>query len=352
MSVVRHRNSVLSRIYNNVPSPFAASAAYNVARRMANGGVKRRRTDNASRDSGLVATSAPLTGQHDYKTDYRKRRLGRRGRRRARRRTKWRRRVIKVTREALVGSSHIVRREHDDIAAGANASNSFITGIYGLDGYDGGIGTFPLNVTNDVGSLFNELDAAAWTASRTAVGNNRKLTYFSSTMEVTISNTGAAPVLLEAYFIVGRGRVPSDWITPHQMYISGFNKQPQVPTDAGGAIGAPDAPLAFDQLGTTPFQNAVFCRNYKIIKRMKFVIPVGGSISQMLRDNRPHTWTVQSAKGFVNDRAYKGILWQFQGHPSSANQADASSLNVLNVRRYRAKLMPNTNTTDLFDPIG
>jgi len=349
-AIVRRRNSALARIYENVPTPFSLSAGYQVARRMASGAAKRRRTENAVRS--VESTSAPLTGQHDYKTDYRKRRLGRRGRFRARRRRKWRRRVLRVTRDGMVGSSHIVRREHDDISAAANASNSFVTGIYGLDGYDGGLGTFPLNVSNDVGSLFNELDTAAWNASRTAVGNNRKLSYMSASMEVTISNTGTVPVLLEAYFIQGRGRVDSDWITPHQMYISGFLKQPMVTTDAGGAIGGADAQLTFDALGTTPFQNAVFCRNYKIYKRMKFVIPAGGSISQMLRDSRPHTWTVQSAKGYVNDRAYKGILWQFQGHPSSANQADASSLNVLNIRRYRAKLLPNTNTTDLFDPIG
>lgn len=346
--VLRNRNRALQRAFNAAP---ALNAGYQVVRRMAQGGVKRRRLQQG-RSSDVVPASAPLTGQHDYKTDYRKRRLTRRGRFLSRRRGKWRRRVLKVTRESLVGSSHIIRREHDDIAAAANTSNSFVTGIYGLDGYDGGIGTFPLNVTNDVGSLFNELDTAAWNASRTAVGNNRKLTYFSSSMEVTISNTGTVPVLMEAYFIMGRNRVPSDWITPHQMYISGFNKQPQVVNDAGGAIVAPDGPLSFSDLGTTPFQNAVFCRNYKIVKRMKFVIPAGSSISQMIRDTRPHTWTVQSAKGFVNDRAYKGILWQFQGHPSSANQAEAATINVLNVRRYRAKLLPNTNTTDLFDPIG
>lgn len=312
---------------------------------------KRQRTESGARatDTG----SAPLTGQHDYKTDYRKRRMGRRGRKRMRRRRRFTRRVINITRNALVGSTHIVRREHDDISSASNLSNAFVTGLYGLDGYDGGLGTFPLNVTNDVGSLFNELDAPAWSASRTAVGNNRKLSFFSASMEVTISNTSTTvPVLLEAYFIQGKGRVDSDWLTPHQMYISGFNKQVTVTTDSGALISPPDGGLSSDLVGTTPFQNAVFCRNYKIIKRVKFTIPPGGSISQMVRDSRPHTWTVQSAKGYVNDRAYRGILWQFQGHPTSANLAEAAGLNVLSVRRYRCKLMPTTNTTDLFDPIG
>ena len=79
----------------------------------------------------------PLTGQFDYKTDYRKRRLGKRARYQVKRRRKWNRKVVNVVRNANVGTTHIIRRALCQLESPTNTSNSVSFGLYGLNGATG-----------------------------------------------------------------------------------------------------------------------------------------------------------------------------------------------------------------------
>lgn len=341
----RFRNGGFNMPYT--AGPLVRRAVTTIARRLASGAVKRRRMD-VSRQSAAQSgsSSAPLTGNFDYKTDYRKRRLTRYRRRRVRRQRKWTRRVVKAVRENTLGSAHILRRSYAaDLLAGENMSNSASYMMYSLTGNTN------LNVdpNNDVAQVLYEGAPTDWNnwESTSLTSVNHKLHAYHGTMEVNIVNTSGADAWVEVYFIRARRRGEAAWISPNYVYNQGFKRQkPTIEPDTGAFVGAELVPT---ELGVTPFQNSLFCSMFNIYKRQKFRVPAGGEVSFTMHDPRPRTYTIAGVKPYAWDRGTSGVLIQWQGVARGgefpvASAASALSFNV--VRRYRYKFSRDDTPTD------
>lgn len=304
------------------------------------------------RPSGRVSGSAPgnmMTPQHDAKTDYSKRRIGRRKRRILRKRYKRKRRMINTVRAANVGTTHIVRRSLAQITTTPGVSNAVSYGLYGLNG----TGSDAFNTCNDIGEFFKEMDATSWAAVNTPLTESQmhKIYTYHATAEYTIRNTGDNDVIVEAYFIRGRKPLNAAWANPTDTYFGAFNKQ-ALATDPN--TGNPfDAQLAATQIGVTPFQASMFCRYFNIYKRQKFRLEPGAEVSFVVTDRRRRVFQMDRARTFAFDRNYTGVLFQQQGPPDASGgvptPAIASSVTYMCARRYRLKMFRDNLPKDAFE---
>ena len=199
----------------------------------------KRKMANRSGPSADSGSSAPITGEYDYKTDYRRRRISKRRRRVMRRRRKWKRSVVRAVRDATIGSAHIIRRSFaPDVTSPGNASASISYTMYGLNGTND-----PDNNTcNDIGqSMYEAAGATDWANwdSSVSASVNHKIQSLHGTMEVTMVNTGANDALVEVYHIYARRRVENDYLNPNNIYNLGFVKQGRAQEpDTGNIVGA------------------------------------------------------------------------------------------------------------------
>lgn len=291
----------------------------------------------------------PLTGQFDYKTDYRKRRLGKRARYQVKRRRKWNRKVVNVVRNANTGTTHIIRRSICQLLAPSNTSNSVCYGLYGQNGTPGD----DFNTCNDIAEIFQEIDSTAWQNALNPLVSSplHKIYSMHATMEVTIRNTGSQDALLEVYSIRGTRRAPLG-SSPVGIYIDGFNKSQLAQDPNTGNFF--DEKLNFATVGTTPFQSPLFCQHYTIYKRQKFRVPQGNEVNMVIHDPKPHVFRMDQTTLMSTDRTYTGILIQQQGAPSATGvetYALPTSVTYMAIRRYRLKMFrDNLPRTALDNP--
>lgn len=322
----------------------ARRAAENYARRQA-------RSRPATREN--TNPSAPLTGNYDYKTDYSRRRLGRRARRRMRMRRKRSRKAWKRAKLAAATTTHILKRTLSVISSVIDAASAVSFGLYGVNGSPSSTD----NPIKDVGELFDEMDSTAWANADfpAYAALNHKLYFQHATLEITVKNTSTEnDALIEAYFIRGKRRMSAAWLSPAQVYDSGFAKQPIAAGPNGAILGDEifETPLGHSMIGTTPFQNAEFTKGYNIYKRQKFRIPPGNEINFVISDSRPRSFSMIESKVISTDRRFHGVLFNQQGSPTSgppALTAGATQVTYLAVRRYRMKMVRDNITTDAFD---
>lgn len=359
MSLTRQRGAMLGRW----TQPLQASpmqmmrAGLNAANQLSR--LRRQFKNDKSRASRGTAVSqsgsAPLTGQFDYKTDYRRRRLTRRQRFRQRKRRRRNARMVRTVREATIGSSHIVRRHIAPALTSASAASGIaVAGIYGLNGT-----ATDSNNTNDVGSIFADMDMGGWNGANNplVVSPAHKLRYMHATMEVTISNTGTNDVILEAYYIRGRRPVASEWQNPGVLYVDSFNKQGRAndPDNPTAVLGTSE--LSATQIGVTPFQSYMFSRSYNIYKRQKFRIPPGNEINLIIHDRRSHLFTMPPTRNNATDSRYHGILFQWQGPAGLVSGGDPpvyttalpTEITMLVVKRFRLKMVRDDEPKDALD---
>lgn len=290
-------------------------------------------------------SSAPLTGQYDFKTDYKKKRFGRKKYRRIVRRRRYRKSIVQTVRDANVGTTHIVRRSTGSISTGLGLCER---NSYGLNGLNGSIfGDF--NSTDDLSAIFKDVDIASWNAagSSTLPGQNHKLYVKHSTLELTMRNTGTNDALIELYYHYGT-KPSADGLSPSTLYDAGFIKQAQASDpNTGNVIGT--AQLSAQTVGTTPFQSSLFCKHFKIYKRQKFRIPAANEINVVIHYGKPFTVDMDWAKNHSTDRRWHGILIQQQGSPSQTTIAQATTVTYLATRRYNFKMFRDNLPKDAFD---
>jgi len=292
----------------------------------------------------------PLTGQFDYKTDYRKRRLSRRVIRKVKKRRRWNRKVVNTVRNANVGSTHIIRRALCGLTADTNTSNSVCFGMYGLNGTS----TDVFNPTADIAEIFKEIDITAFNNSTnpSVALPLHKIYSMHCTMELTARNTGNADAIIEVYFIRGTRRSPPN-LNPVSIYADGFTKA-QLASDPNTGNSF-DAKLTFSTVGTTPFQSPLFCQHYRIYKRQKFRVPQGNEINIVLHDNKPRTYRMDQVFTASTDRSYHGVLIQQQGPPSAAGAetyALPTAVTYSSIRRYRLKMFRDNLPKTAIDVSG
>lgn len=298
--------------------------------------------------AAAAASSEPLTGQFDFKTDFKTRRKSKKQQKKAKRRYKRKRKLIGTVRFASIAPTHLVRRSLVGLNSATSSSGTVSYGMYGING----VSNDTFNTTDDIASIFKQMDATAWANANTPslASVDHRLYFQHATLEITVRNIGTNDALLEGYFIRGRRPVETPWGSPADCYVSGFNKQANAKDPNTG--NAFEGALAATQVGVTPFQCAFFCRNYKMYKRQKFRIPPGNEISIIVNDGRPRSFRMAECSRFATDRRYHGILFQWQGSPdttSPGTSALPTTLTFMAVRRYRFKMVRDNNTTGAID---
>lgn len=295
--------------------------------------------------------STPLTGQYDYKVDYRKRRLGYRKRRAVKRRYRWRRKVVNTVRNANTGTTHIVRRSLFELLTTSSTSDAVTFGLYGQNGTTGDLA----NPTADIREMFREISETDWQDMYAPGVNSRhhKIYSMHATMEMTIRNVGETDALIEAYYIRGTKATPGGF-NPTGIYAESFNKAGiAVAPNTGNVF---DAKLSFTTVGTTPFQAPWFCQHFKVTKRVKFRVPPGNEINLVIHDPKPRTFDMALARMRSTDKSYSGILFQQQGSPSTQGDVDTLALpttvTYLSIRRYRIKMLRDDLDMTALDSSG
>lgn len=302
------------------------------------------------------SSSAPLTGQFDYKTDYARRRKSKRARRIGRRRYKRKRRLLNTIRNSTVASTHLVRRSLFTLSTSAAVSDAVTYGLYGINGTSNDT----WNTCDDVASIFKQMDEAGFASANSPSFESRdqKLHFYHGTLEMTIRNTHPTnDALIEAYYVRGRRAMNTNWDDPTQVYIKGFQKQnlaknPEEYTVGVGGGNTFERQLAHSDVGVTPFQCQVFCQSFNIYKRQKFRIPPGGEINLVLSDSKFRRFGMIESRPKAFDKRYHGIMFQQQGSPDAGGAetpALPTQVTYLATRRYRFKMFRDRLAMDAFD---
>ena len=296
--------------------------------------------------------SEPLTGQSDYKTDYRKRRLSPRQRKSVAKKVRWKRKVVRAVRDANTGSTHVVRRSLFQNLSSLGVSNAVVYGLYGLNGTSND--TF--NSTADIRELYRKINNANFTSinqpGSAVQTQNDKIYSLHATMEMTLNNEGTNDAIVEAYYIRGRKATPK-LTDPVGIYADGFSK--------AAVASAPNYPsnlfdyqLLFSTIGVTPFQCPWFTQHFTIYKRQKFRIVPGQEVNMVITSG-PATFNASQVEMASTDRRYHGIIFQHQGSPSfvtPSTSAKPTAVTFLSVRRYRLKMMRDDLPKTALDPSG
>lgn len=290
--------------------------------------------------------NSPLTGQYDYKTDYRKRRIPKRKRYIYKRRRRFTRRVMQIVNKGNTGSVHLVRRS---LGVLTSLANTTAMAGYGLCGLDGGSST-QFNTCNDIAEFLKAKDATSWSnwnvQANTSI--NYKLFVQHAVMDITIRNNGSTDAIIEVYYIRGRSVLPNSFSSPSpaDVYVDGFNRQAKAQDPDSGATYSFE--LAAATVGVTPFQCNWFCKNYLIYKRQKYRVPPANEVNFSIH-TRSRWFDVSNTKNRVTDGRYHGVLFQQYGSPNgtgSTSIAEATSVNYLCVRRYTCRFIPNKPPAD------
>lgn len=236
-----------------------------------------------------------------------------------RRRRRWVRFARKVNHVVLRGQQglkkQIFRRLHtiSSISGSCGFSDAL---LYSGDG-DGSLHA------SDLGELFRgHLGAADFNDANnlTVLSNaSKQLKFESAQLEITMTNSGNYKAIVEAYYIRCRKQHSHTNNTIYNcasgIYQLGFVKQDQVQDlETGETVGI--GKQSEFQVGTTPFQSPRFCSTFKILRRRKFTIAPGNSISWILKDPRNRTINAENVRAqlFVPHVSH-GYFLQVYGVP-------------------------------------
>lgn len=280
----------------------------------------------------------PVTGQHDYKTDYVRKRMPRRRRRRW---LSFKKKVDFISDKKHGLKSWIVTQP-ETFTATQDTSNMFVEELFSIDGDTNhkDVGDIARAILGD--TVFNNEYSVSGSSG---INTSKAISFESANMEVTMTNTGANGAIVEVYHFQcrkdARQFATPGYNNPGGYYVVGFNKT-STPSDPD-TLNDPDPvvsdPLTFSTVGTTPFQCPLFCSHFQIIKREKFTVPAGSSIQKSLRIPKNRSLNVNNLRSLNCKRGWtEGFLFQFQGLPGSvtgtAVKALATTVNVLTVKRY------------------
>jgi hypothetical protein len=182
--------------------------------------------------------------------------------------------------------------------------------MYGLQGNPGTEGSALVGArgrTDDLAVLmqdaqFGRQDSCKWH-------------FESCTMDVYIKNPTNIKVILEIYEIINR-MDPADVVsdnTVESLYESGFAEALPV-NDTG--VGNFRQYMAANQIGTTPFNNAAFCRKWRVLKKTRVELGGGEITALQMRDPKNRDYTFKDTKNKVAiPGVTKGFLFQAFGEP-------------------------------------
>lgn len=369
-SLARYRSNVIGRP-RGVFTRIAARQATRFARNMA----RRWNQPNQSRmkqQTNLGSTDNPLTTQHDFKVDYRRRKRTRKLRRRIRRGRRFTRRVVNSYIRATETPKKIAKLAQFTRICIPNTSNYFAAMLHTADGLFTGD-----NPQADWREFFIEGSAQnkqGWDDYlNTSISpiypdisrRQRSIRCHSSNMELTIRNSGNSPAIVSVYRIVCKRSFQAGGETVERLYEYGFQYSGRVteiaqPVEDGAPAGMWDPQMTPGQLTSTPFQSFMFTKHFTIYRRTKYQLAPGEEINLLLKSNRPKVVSMSRARGYSCMAGLThGYFVDFQGVPqynSATNETSSSGaqLSVQKMVRYTITQMPDkrpSTTYDVQDPV-
>lgn len=277
----------------------------------------------------------PLTYDNDFKTDYRYKRMPKR------RRRNWKRFVKKVSSvvNRQQGLKKLMYTDIQRIQAVDNACSYHSAMLYTPDARVG-------DLSADMGTIFrNILGSVAYDNINdvTIAGDvDKKIRFESGNMDVSWRNVGAAPVIVDLYYVKARktfGLTGSDALNNTQgIYALGFVKQGQIiDEEDGNTVGsAKSFPI---EVGTTPFQSSLFCQTYKVLSKKRITIAPGNTVSMTLKDAKNRLVNATETRARICMRGLThGYFFQTYGVPGLSGatpvQALASDIIFTVQKRY------------------
>lgn len=321
----------------------------------------------------LMSGVNPLTTQHDFKVDYKRRKRTRKLRRRIRRGRKFTRRVVNSYLRATTSPKHVAKTALFSGQASVGQSNYFGCLLHTSDGLFTGDNPqadwrefFREGSTENAVGWDNIIDPVAAPQYPDINRRNRAMRCNSSAMELTVRNTGANSCLVNVYRVVCKLNVPFVGFNIELLYDHGFRYAGRItevtqPVEGTGNDGLPpplgmwDRQIASGDLVATPFQSATFTKYFTIYRRTKYQLAPGEEFSLMLRDNRPKHIDMNRMRGnsFVKGLTH-GYFIDFQGVPITVGDplvttTAAATLAVQKMVRYSLNMLPEKRVATSYD---
>lgn len=308
-------------------------------------------------------TTAPLTGERDYRVVYRKKRMPRRRKRRYVR-------SIKRFNSALLRSEPARLFQYLDVKdylSGLNTSRYFgaFMGLLGQNFYD-----------NNFGEAFNNMTGGSATLKAQAA----KLRVDHMSLRVVLRNTtegvvqgGIGTIDLDVYQVVCCRDLPiSAW--PSANGIESFaasqkNKLRQATgmdievTDAGAGVPTSQQNAGTSSVtqvvGDSLWNNPLFLRYFKVVKQFKIQLPVGSTTEFSMRDSKNSVITREmcfdlnqlAAKAWFT----KGYVFNINGRPTLTGPSTYEFANVSVICeqyvRYNCKPLVSKSPTYTYDGV-
>lgn len=365
---------------NRRPQRFigARAAVARIAARQASRFIRsqaRRFNRPQQKRNGARAASGgdnPLTTQHDFKVDYRRRRRTRRLRRRVRRAKRFTKNVVNAYVRTMQSPKQVAKLAYFTRTCNPNTSNYFAVMLHSADGeYDSDNPQADWREWFIEGSAQNRrgwddlYDPNAAPLYPFVSERGRAIRCNSASMEVTIRNTGTTPAMLSVYRIVCRRDWPFVAQTVESIYEQGFKYAGRVtehdqPVEYALPVGMWDTQMTPEQLTSTPFQSYLFSRIFQIYRRTKYQLSPGEEINLTLKSNRPKIVYMDKVRGrsFARQLTH-GYFIDFQGVPELAqvqqeppvfiSRSTAAQLTIQKAVRYSLTMMPGKRPSTSYD---
>jgi len=259
-----------------------------------------------------------ITNQYDVKTQYRRRRMPRR------RRKAWVRKVrmVNAITNNKLGTQLQMFRSFLTGTVPAGNQTSWSAGIYGENGV--------VATANDFG-----IDDLAQLNSYSADTSKMNTWHLkSAVVDIEISNIGGDgynnSFTVDCYEIICRKSVNAQSASaiagPSDMFVKGFGLQDLLGTAT--ALGSTTP-------GVVPFQNAIFCHHFKILKKTRVLLSVGQATHFMFRDAKDRKiYNEPASRPVCSPGLYHGFLFVIQGIVDAGNYASACKFSTTAQRYY------------------
>lgn len=276
--------------------------------------------------SGVVTTT-----QHDYRTQYRKKKMPRYKKRRW---LKFQKKVRAVS-EKETGTTTVVRNATLDTQTASSGTQQYQTPtLYGMNG------------TNFTSSAGND-DIAIILQADNRLTANGKMKFTSAVMDITFRNVAVSEVNpgsdmeLDLYEVMYYDQTKET--NAHAIF-----EQAELATPILAPTSGTNANLTMLSRGATPFDFplAIKAGKIQIMKKTKVFLAIGNTTTYQFRDPRTHIvgyneWS--DTTGFVKRKVTRGLIAVFKPVVGSAN---ACRLLAGTTRTYRYHVIQDNKTFD------
>jgi len=282
-----------------------ALAAYkgyhNVRQAMYN---RRSNGSTGSRTAQQFRSPAPITGENDWRTTYKRKRMPRRKRKNW---VRFSRKVQHVVQKQVAPQYHVFLRQAVIITAAGAQGFANVHTVMGANGGSGDRGT------NDINLMINKALNLADTIGIVPTIKNLRIHVTGWMIETQIANTGSTTAYIDCYYWKAKRDVPSTIQDFGDLWAESMADV--APNLAGAGVGA--SALSFNDYGVTPFQGAQLAKSVRIWKKTRVKVAPGGTLQLEQRSGKNYyrVWSFDEHYSLIRN-VTEGIFFIQYGTPT------------------------------------